>query len=371
MIWAFEILLYSAALVLALAAGSDWRSEIASVACLLVPLLTWYWVRSGRASTGRLRGNGSILAPLLIALLLDTTWQLGLLIKPAPLDEALRPSPAEAYLRDQPGLFRAYGVGGTLSPAVAAQNDLDLLEGAAPFLPAYLARLINRAAGCTQTSYSVVLPVCMSGAAAPQAYLDAVPDARLLGLLNVRYLIAEFELNAPGLELLKEWEGLRLYENREALPRAFVVGRAEVLADQEQVWNRLPEVDPGRIALVAEPLPGALDVDRAPQGAQVLERTSSTLHLRVDLEQAGMLVVSQTWAPGWRATDNGRSLPLYRTDYALQGAYLEAGAHEIKLVYRPPSWRWGLALTLSGLALCALSVALPRSWAGRTSPRNQ
>jgi hypothetical protein len=193
-----------------------------------------------------------------------------------------------------------------------------------------------------------------------EAYRDAVPDARALGLLNVRYLLVEFALRSDDLVLLAEWDGLRLYENRQALPRAFVVGRAETLADQEQVWERLQDVDPSRVALVAEPLPGPLDADLDLLEAQVVARTSDTLHLRVDLDRAGMLVVSQTWAPGWRAADNGRPLALVRTDYALQGAYLEAGAHEVRLEYRPSSWRWGLALTLAGLALCALCVALPR-----------
>jgi hypothetical protein len=151
-----------------------------------------------------------------------------------------------------------------------------------------------------------------------------------------------------------------LYENVYALSRAFVVSRVSVLDSQEQVWDALEHADLTTTALVAEPLSRALDGNMPLKEVEVLGYTTNALAIRVRLEEPGMLVASQTWAPGWRATDNGETVPVYRVDYALQGVYLGAGEHTVELVYRPRIWPWGLAGTAFGMAVAVCCIVLPR-----------
>ena len=58
--------------------------------------------------------------------------------------------------------------------------------------------------------------------------------------------------------------------------------------------------------------------------------------------------------PGWRATVDGRAADIERANYAFRAIALEAGAHEVVLVYRPRSWIAGTIV--SGTALVALAL---------------
>jgi uncharacterized membrane protein YfhO len=76
--------------------------------------------------------------------------------------------------------------------------------------------------------------------------------------------------------------------------------------------------------------------------------------------QAGYLVLTDTWFPGWTARVDGRDAQVERADYAFRAVRLESGRHEVEFDYRPGSVRLGL--TLSGFA-AIITVAL--GWCAR------
>jgi uncharacterized membrane protein YfhO len=69
--------------------------------------------------------------------------------------------------------------------------------------------------------------------------------------------------------------------------------------------------------------------------------------------QAGVLVVSQIFYPGWIAIVDGKEKPVVRADYALTAVPLDAGAHSIRPVFRPASVRIGMTISIATLALIA------------------
>jgi uncharacterized membrane protein YfhO len=58
---------------------------------------------------------------------------------------------------------------------------------------------------------------------------------------------------------------------------------------------------------------------------------------------------------------DGKETSILRADYALAGIPLPAGTHEVKLVFRPASFRIGMALSLAScLAMAGLVVFTTR-----------
>src|SRR5690606_23188796 len=51
----------------------------------------------------------------------------------------------------------------------------------------------------------------------------AALDSPLLDLLGVRYVVTELEIDSPRYELAYEDEAVRIYENTQAMPRAFTL----------------------------------------------------------------------------------------------------------------------------------------------------
>jgi hypothetical protein len=68
--------------------------------------------------------------------------------------------------------------------------------------------------------------------------------------------------------------------------------------------------------------------------------------LRVTTPCDRILVVSQTWFPGWKGWIDGKSVRVIEVDGALQGLLVPRGRHVIDLKYRPLSVMAGAGTTL-------------------------
>jgi hypothetical protein len=64
--------------------------------------------------------------------------------------------------------------------------------------------------------------------------------------------------------------------------------------------------------------------------------------IEVTTEAPGLLVVADTWMPGWTADVDGRPAAILRGNHAQRVIALpDPGAHRIVLATRHPGWRGG------------------------------
>lgn len=71
---------------------------------------------------------------------------------------------------------------------------------------------------------------------------------------------------------------------------------------------------------------------------------------------SSMLIVSENYYPGWKATVGGQAVETVRANYNLIGVPLPAGAKQVELRFRDPSYDTGKAVTLAALLLAVLLV---------------
>jgi uncharacterized membrane protein YfhO len=80
--------------------------------------------------------------------------------------------------------------------------------------------------------------------------------------------------------------------------------------------------------------------------------------VRATADDRALLVLADTWFPGWHAKVDGRDAPIVRTDQLLRGVVIPSGTHSVEFVYRPLSWRIGWIVSL--LTAVALAAAVWR-----------
>ncbi len=73
---------------------------------------------------------------------------------------------------------------------------------------------------------------------------------------------------------------------------------------------------------------------------------------------SGMVVLNDTFAPGWRAFVDGKESPIIVAYGKLRGVMAPAGAHEVEFRYRP----WSVAAAGLATALAALTAAAVARW---------
>jgi hypothetical protein len=193
---------------------------------------------------------------------------------------------------------------------------------------------------------------------AQDAILRQLPieqQVRYLRLQSTEWLI-ERGMTAKGLRRDAPIQALGLFRYRisDPLPRAYLVGRVEVEPDSIAVLNRFMAggEDPHAVAFVSEG-PG-LDggPDRVGGSVRWLEGSNHSVRLEVDAPARSLLVLTDTWYPGWKASVDGRPAAIRRVNWHFKGVYLEPGAHRVRFDYRPR----GLvpAAIVSALALAGL-----------------
>ncbi len=135
------------------------------------------------------------------------------------------------------------------------------------------------------------------------------------------------------------------------MPRAYVVPRAEVIDDDPAlILSRFRSSDPrAAVLMAADPLAGLPTEPRQPfTPARWLCRDPDRPVLEVTTTAPGLLVIADTWMPGWSARVDGRAVPILRGNHAQRVIPLEQpGQHVIDLQYDPPGLALGSAISAS------------------------
>lgn len=312
--------------------------------------------------SGRL--GGRLFCPLALALLVaDLWWMDSSLFAVRGLEDAFTPQrDVVVYLAQATGSTwppaRVYSPSYSLPQHLGALYDLHQVDGVDPIQLARYVAFMRLAGGYEGQSYAVTIPPFPEGADISTAYRETRPNATLLGLLNCRFVVAEFPIEARGLTLRRRLGTTYIYENELTLPRAFVIHSVHPARNKEEALAALgglnlatEAVVEGGKALGGEPGAGQV---------QITSYTPNQITVEVESKSPGLLVLSEIWYPGWRARDNGREVSIYPTDYVLRGIYLETGRHTVQLHYDPISLKVGGAISV--LAWLGLGVILVRDF---------
>ncbi len=268
--------------------------------------------------------------------------------------------------------FRTYSPTYTLPQHIAVRFGLEMADGVDPLYSDLYDRLMQQAAGVPRPRYSVTVPYLHDGESTPLIYANQGfrPNPCLLGLLNVRYLLAPYPLpEDPELVLRQRWGDVHLYENRCWQPRAFWRYRVVRVASPEEALERLGQVDVRRVAVVEGPQAAALAGPAGVPGRVTwLERQADTWRLHVQTPVPGFLVLSLPWHPDWKAYLDGEPVPLQRAYVALSGLWVPAGEHVLELRFRCPGYSLGLGVSLATWGLAGL-VGLRVLWGTRSRGR--
>lgn len=183
---------------------------------------------------------------------------------------------------------------------------------------------------------------------------------RMQNLLGVGYAISK-EPTRPGqTELFRGESGLSVWRNPDAFPRAWTVHEAISPGGMETVRARLGDdaTDLRRTALFPAPAP-SLEPAAGDESIAWERHGAGSLSLLVDMRSRGLVIVSDTWFPGWHASVDGRRAEVLQVDGSLRAVMVPAGRHRVEMRYRPVSAYVGASMTISGL-LGALLLAFRR-----------
>jgi len=201
----------------------------------------------------------------------------------------------------------------------------------------------------------------------PRAYQDYMDvlgnpaNQTLWRMANVKYIVLDKPVNVTGLVPLYTGNKTYVYENQNALPRAYFVNsvqKASALEILNKVKNN--QFDPKEIAFVEDV---DLKVDRpdSTTSVQIEKYADENIYLNVNASGNNFLFLGDTYVgKGWKAYVDGNETPIYRANHNFRGIVVPKGNHKIHFEYLPQSFVITkiVSLILSSLVVLGLLVSI-------------
>jgi hypothetical protein len=221
---------------------------------------------------------------------------------------------------------------------------------------------------------------------------SSISVTNLVDLYGIKYIVSvtpleddpRFELiyaRIEGLQgrredLLKE-NTIKLYKHRSPFPRAWFVKDFKVL-DSNVILSMMTQKEfrPGQEVLLEEepkwdtpPNPPFVKGSKGelkehlsgPKNkVEFISESNNKLQLQVMGAENGLLVLSDTHYPGWKAFVDGKETKIYRADYTFRAIPLKGGVHRVEFVYDPISFKLGAGVTFLGILGCIIGLTVRR-----------
>jgi hypothetical protein len=338
------------------------------IGTLLLVVAAW---ATWRADRGRLRTAGiAIVIVLAVAIVGERgafAWGTQLTDVPSyhgTWAQTLGATPAVRFLKSQPGtdVDRVLAFGGTANALAAA----DLLEvgGYQSLYPETYHRF-----------FGTLIAPSLVGDAFHTAYywkwgnraitFGPEVDPELVALVGARWLLVHDGTvpTVPGIvERFRSGRDV-VYEVPSVLPRAFVAGALDRVSDDDALLAALAAADRPTLGATAFVAPQVRDhaldevgslstTSTRPAGtARIVRYTPDQVEVAVSATGPGVLVLTDTWAPGWEADRDGTRVPIATVDETFRGVAVDASTRTLVFSYRP-------GFTYVGFVVAALALLL-------------
>lgn len=152
------------------------------------------------------------------------------------------------------------------------------------------------------------------------------------------------------------------YRNRRYRGRVFALHRVRRVTTPDAAFAAVMDGDfrVDQLAIVESDVDIPVDQPTTSSAVRVVTSDPEAVVIDATMAAAGVVVLTDAWFPGWEATVDDVPATILRADYAFRAVALTAGAHTIRMTYRPAGFRQGAMVSLLVAAIALMAV-----WRGR------
>lgn len=273
-----------------------------------------------------------------------------------------------SYLRDKaPDRYWGYGTAG-IPANFGAEYHIFSPEGYDPLYPKWYGEfLYGYRSG---KPMEVFTNSTRSDAAISSTFGDGglsdLNKQKILSALSVRYVLDRTE-NAGSEQTyppavvtpIHSFEEWRIFENLTASPRAYFADQIMIYKNAVEFGQIFfsPKTNMSHTALLTEEVTG---VPRNTLGgsAKILSYEPERLSIGTERDMAGLLVLTDTYYPGWQAVIDGNPTPIIRTNWTMRGVVVPAGNHTVTMTYAPKNSYYGAILSMISIGMTIIGLVI-------------
>lgn len=183
-------------------------------------------------------------------------------------------------------------------------------------------------------------------------------ETKLIDLLNIKYVLSYEEIRSSKLQYLLSDGNVKLYLNNDCLPRAFTVEKIIYVNNEKYIYDQLKTFNPSREVLIYDKnnFTDELYGNFGKTIPKFIKCEPNEIILHVNADHECVLVLTDTYYPGWRVQVDGSERKCLKADFIFKGVYLRKGDKTVRFFYTPYSFITGSIIT--SFVLIILTVLL-------------
>jgi len=150
-----------------------------------------------------------------------------------------------------------------------------------------------------------------------------------------------------------EDNGWIIYKNSKASPRVSLYSSYDTYQTDREFEDKFFKKNLG-LPLLSQHIPVEFDSQAATGTATIETYTPTDISIRSNTQGNQLLVLTDTFYPGWIATVDGNTTPIYKTNFAFRSIVVPGGNHLIRFSFDPLSFRIGMVLSCISLIVSAV-----------------
>jgi hypothetical protein len=177
-------------------------------------------------------------------------------------------------------------------------------------------------------------------------------NLRLLGLACVKYIVTRSrQIYSQDATPVFSASGLTIYQNNLCKPRAYLSYHARILSSDSDVTKEMLRDDyNGSVALFTKsnaPEFSRIDNGRTESGDSIhlIRAEDEELNLITETKSKALLILTDTYYPGWKCYVNGDEEHIYRVNDCMRAIVVGPGKSLINFRFEPDTFRAGLGLS--------------------------
>lgn len=154
-----------------------------------------------------------------------------------------------------------------------------------------------------------------------------------------------------------------MYRNPHVMARAFMVSNYRLAQSQEEAKSILlsNEFDPKREAILYKRPQHTLSDGQITADIVIVRYRANEVVIRVKTDRAGLLVLSDTYYPGWKAFVDGEEKEVLQANICQRAVEVAFGEHEVRFVFDSLPVKAGFSISIAALLIAGgLLVAARR-----------
>lgn len=337
--------------------ASAWKRDL-TIACISAGVMLGFLVCklknvNARAGAARVLGN---LRPALYAFVPVLLLVLQLISQGGVARQSL-PSQTKFYYPDleitkyiSDPLYRTISLREhVFRPATNVIYDLHFVQMHNPLFPKRFLEYM-RAAGASTDTFN-------------QKFSEV--SSPLLSMASVKYVLSIDPIDAPGFKQTYMMPNqIKVYENENALPRAYLVSKADVI-EATGASRTLDYIQKSGFTFTDKVVIENPHTDLQKSDASTGESKkankildfndtgSNKITMRCWASKPNWLVLTDIFYPGWEAFVDDKPVSIERANFAFRAIAVPQGEHSVRFSYRPASFELGIMLFASYIVIIA------------------